>query len=144
MTLEKRAQKFHTDDASLHHYPDLGSTSDWLNQISHAARPIRSTSQTWVETRLRRHLAGKPVLVGESKSTLHPSLFRRHHCPVLENEWQNGERIGNDCDGNSTTFFLFFSSSDSSRSLCLNQPCSQILSPTRPSLSLSLSLPRDG
>ena len=24
------------------HYPDLGSASDWLNQISHAARPIRS------------------------------------------------------------------------------------------------------
>ena len=30
------------------HYPDLGSTSDWLNQISHAARPIRSTTQIWV------------------------------------------------------------------------------------------------
>ena len=105
------------------------------------------------------------MLVGESKSTLDPSLFRRHHCPVLENECENGERIANDCDGNSTTFFLFFSSSVSSRSLemaaeeaisihrftfkihtratlCLNQSCSQILSPTRPSLSLSLSLSR--
>ena len=29
------------------HYPDLGSASDWLNQISHAARPIRSTTQIW-------------------------------------------------------------------------------------------------
>ena len=56
---------------------------------------------------LRRHLVGKPVVVGASKSTLHPSLFRRHHCPVLENECENGERIGNDCEGNSTTFFLF-------------------------------------
>ena len=33
------------------HYPDLGSASDWLNQISHAARPIRSTTQIWVVTR---------------------------------------------------------------------------------------------
>ena len=32
-------------------YPDLGSASDWLNQISHAARPIRSTTQIWVRTR---------------------------------------------------------------------------------------------
>ena len=27
------------------HYPDLGSASDWLNQISHAAQPIWSTTQ---------------------------------------------------------------------------------------------------
>ena len=33
------------------HYPDLGSASDWLNQISHAAAPIRSTTQIWVVTR---------------------------------------------------------------------------------------------
>ena len=33
------------------HYPDLGSASDWLNQISHAARPIRSTTQIWEVTR---------------------------------------------------------------------------------------------
>ena len=32
-------------------YPDLGSGSDWLKQISHAARPIRSTTQIWVVTR---------------------------------------------------------------------------------------------
>ena len=31
-------------------YPDLGSTSDWLNQISHATRPIRRTTQIWVVT----------------------------------------------------------------------------------------------
>ena len=29
------------------HYPDLGSASDWLNQNSHAARLIRSTTQIW-------------------------------------------------------------------------------------------------
>ena len=26
-----------------HRYPDLGSTSDWLKQISHETRPVRST-----------------------------------------------------------------------------------------------------
>ena len=35
------------------HYPDLGSAFDWLKQISHAARPIRSTTQIWVVTRLQ-------------------------------------------------------------------------------------------
>ena len=30
------------------HYPDLGSASDWLIQIFHAARPISSTTQIWV------------------------------------------------------------------------------------------------
>ena len=30
------------------HYPDLGSTSDWLSHISHAARSIRRTTQIWV------------------------------------------------------------------------------------------------
>ena len=34
-------------------YPDLGSSSDWLNQISHSVRPIRITTQFWVVT--RRH-----------------------------------------------------------------------------------------
>ena len=29
----------------MRHYPDLGSASDRLKQISHAARPIRSTTQ---------------------------------------------------------------------------------------------------
>ena len=33
------------------HYPDLGSASDSVNQISHAARPIRSTTQIWIVTR---------------------------------------------------------------------------------------------
>ena len=32
------------------HYPDLGSASDWFNQTSHAARPIRRTTQIWVVT----------------------------------------------------------------------------------------------
>ena len=53
------------------HYPDLSNASDWLNQISYAARPIRRTTRIWVVTRhhyeilrsfLRRHLSGKPVV----------------------------------------------------------------------------------
>ena len=45
--------------------------SNWLKQISHAARPIRSTTQMWevrvisiefLRSFLRRHLAGKPVV----------------------------------------------------------------------------------
>ena len=47
---EKRGQKFHT-------------ASDWLNQISHAARPIRSTTQIWVMT---RHQCGISALVSQT------------------------------------------------------------------------------
>ena len=49
---EKRGQKFHT-------------ASDWLNQISHAARPIRSTTQIWVMT---RHQCGISALVSQTSS----------------------------------------------------------------------------
>ena len=49
MTSEKRAQKLHTDDVSL---PRSGCASHWLKQISHAAWPIRSTTQIRVVTRL--------------------------------------------------------------------------------------------
>ena len=45
------------------HYPDLGSASDWLNQISHAARPITSTTQIWVVT---RHQYGISALVSQT------------------------------------------------------------------------------
>ena len=58
--------------AEIPYWWRLGSASDWLNQISHAARPIRSTSKICVVTRhqflnflrsfLGRHLAGKPVV----------------------------------------------------------------------------------
>ena len=33
------------------HYPDLDCACDWLNQISHAALPIRNTTQIKVMTR---------------------------------------------------------------------------------------------
>ena len=57
-----RAQKFHTDDAS-------SATQiwvvllDWLNQISHVARPIRSATQIWVEM---RHQYGISVLISQT------------------------------------------------------------------------------
>ena len=42
------------------HFPDLGSASDWLQQISLAVRPIGSTTQTWIMT---RHQCGISALV---------------------------------------------------------------------------------
>ena len=45
------------------HYPDPGSASDWLNQISHVAWPMRSTTQIWVVT---RHQYGICALVSQT------------------------------------------------------------------------------
>ena len=68
MTSEKRAQKFHADDVLLLR---SGSDFDWLKHLSLAARPIRSTTQTWVVTRHQYGISevvpqtlfrGKPVL----------------------------------------------------------------------------------
>ena len=44
------------------HYLDLGSASDWLNQIFQVAQPIRSTLE-FLRSFLGCHLAGKPVVV---------------------------------------------------------------------------------
>ena len=46
------------------HYPDLGSASDWLNQISYEAQPIKSTTQIWVVT--RHHDYGISALVSQT------------------------------------------------------------------------------
>ena len=45
------------------HNPDLDSASDWLRQISFAARPIRSTTQIWV---VSRHQYGISVVVSQT------------------------------------------------------------------------------
>ena len=45
------------------HYSDLASASDWLKQISQAARPIRSTTQISVAT---RHQYGISALVSQT------------------------------------------------------------------------------
>ena len=47
------------------HYPDLGNASDWLKQISPAARPIRSSVQVWVVTRHQTKY-GVSVLVSQT------------------------------------------------------------------------------
>ena len=60
MKSEKRLQEFPTDDVSL---TDLGSACDWLNQISHTARPIRSTTQIWLVT---HHQYGISALVSQT------------------------------------------------------------------------------
>ena len=79
------------------HYPDLGSSSDWLNQISHAARPIRSTTQIWVVT---RHQYGISELVSQTSFGGETSggiakcrLFsqataRLHKCILLLEIWE--------------------------------------------------------
>ena len=46
-----------------HHYPDLDSASDWLKQISHVVRPIKSTTQIFVVT---RHQNGISALVSQT------------------------------------------------------------------------------
>ena len=45
------------------HYLDLVSAPDWLKQISHEARPIRSTTQIWVVT---RHQYGISAIVSQT------------------------------------------------------------------------------
>ena len=41
------------------HYPDLGSASDWLEQISQGTRPVRSSTPIWV---VMRHQCGMSAL----------------------------------------------------------------------------------
>ena len=45
------------------HYPDPGTASDWLKQISHAVWPIRSTTQIWI---VIRHQYGISALVSQT------------------------------------------------------------------------------
>ena len=45
-----------------HYYPNLTSACDWLNQISHATRPIKSTTQIWV---VMHHQCGISALISQ-------------------------------------------------------------------------------
>ena len=77
-------------------YPGMGSVSDWMKQISRAARTIRNATHTWVLTRhqleflrsfLRRHFAGK-LVVGSRNVCCFPRLdyylkFIYLWCPVI-------------------------------------------------------------
>ena len=51
------------------HYPDLGGASDWLNQTSHMAWPIRSTAQIWVVTRHQYGIYALVSLLQNNSST---------------------------------------------------------------------------
>ena len=84
------------------HYPDLGSASDWLNQISHAARPIRSTTQIWVVT---RHQYGISALVsqtsfgGETSGSVAKCRLFSHARQVNKNQIQKNIAKSVQCPG---------------------------------------------
>ena len=61
------------------HYPDLGSALDWLKQIFHEARPIRSTAQIWVGTRF---FPGKSVVLARNGDCF-LRLVRTRYCSLL-------------------------------------------------------------
>ena len=60
MTSEKRVRN---SILGTCHYPVLGSATDWLKKIFHAARPTTSTTQIWVVT---RHQYGISALVSQT------------------------------------------------------------------------------
>ena len=60
MTSEKRVRN---SILGTCHYPVLGSATDWLKKIFHAARPTTSTTQMWVVT---RHQYGISALVSQT------------------------------------------------------------------------------
>ena len=59
------------------HYQDLGTVSDWLEQISHAVGPIRSTTQISV---LTRHQYGISTLVSQTSFRGKPVVAWRNVC----------------------------------------------------------------
>ena len=66
-----------------YHRPDLGGASDWLKQVSLAPRPIRSTTQIWVES---RHQYGIPALIRQIVISSGNHLWRREVSAVFL-EW---------------------------------------------------------
>ena len=52
------------------HCPDLGSASDWLNQISHTALPIRSSTLIWVVTHLSREFLSLFLFCRETSGSI--------------------------------------------------------------------------
>ena len=73
--------------------PNLDSVYDWLKQISHAARPIKSTTQIW---ELTRHQNGISALVsqtlfrGETRRGLAKCrLFSQARSPATEHSLGN-------------------------------------------------------
>ena len=56
------------------HNSDLANTSDWLNQMSYAARPIRSTTQIWL---VKGHQYGMSAIVPQTPFGGKPVLASR-------------------------------------------------------------------
>ena len=78
-----------------HHYPDLDSASDWLKQISHVVRPIKSTAQIFVVT---RHQYGISALVSQtsfrgetSGGVMKSRLFSQAHLKLLNSACESNE-----------------------------------------------------
>ena len=62
MTSEKRAQKFHTDDAS-----DLGSVSDWLIALVPLTSLREETNSGVAKCRLPSQATKRPILFNRTK-----------------------------------------------------------------------------
>ena len=62
-----RLRKFHADDV---HNQDLGSASDWLKQISSRPGSWDIICMEFLQSLLRRHFAGKPVLASRNAGCL--------------------------------------------------------------------------
>ena len=63
---------------------------DWSKAM---VKRLKSTSFLLV-----RYSTDEVCIMKSSNNGPLPSLLRRLHCPVLENEWENGERTGSDSD----------------------------------------------
>ena len=101
------------------HYPDLGSASDWLKKIFHAARPIRSTTKIWVMTRYQyaipapvsqKSFSGKPVVQSQNVSC----FFFKKTWKTNKKNWNTGSHTG--FKWNSTCFVI------------CTKPCNQLKS----------------
>ena len=61
------------------HNPDLGNVSDYLNQIFHAAQPVRSTIQSWAAVTSHQYGISAPVSLalfrGETSGVAKCRLF---------------------------------------------------------------------
>ena len=79
---EKRAEKFHTDDATLPCF-----ASDWLKQICHMARPMGSTTQIRVSALVPQTLfrETKPVMASQKLSWL---IFQSHFYSFFSLGWR--------------------------------------------------------
>ena len=85
------------------HYPDLGSASDWLKQVFHAARPIRSTTKIWVMTRYQyaipapvsqKSFSGKPVVQSQNVSRFFFLKKKKKKMKNRQKNWNTGSHTG--------------------------------------------------